>query len=84
MDPTNEKTYKLLEVFSRKCRRFSRRLYMHIGGDENEGKQWNANPKIQAFMRKKASRTITSCKLISTNESAKFLQKERQNYDGLG
>jgi len=26
--------------------------YMHIGGDENNGKQWNSNPKIQEFMKK--------------------------------
>src|SRR5438309_5082340 len=25
--------------------------YMHIGGDENEGKQWDRNPQIQAFMK---------------------------------
>jgi hexosaminidase len=23
--------------------------YFHIGGDENNGKEWNANPKIQKF-----------------------------------
>jgi len=27
--------------------------YIHIGGDENNGKQWSANPKIQEFMKKK-------------------------------
>ncbi len=26
--------------------------YMHIGGDENNGKQWNANQDIQQFMKK--------------------------------
>jgi hexosaminidase len=26
--------------------------YVHIGGDENNGKQWKANPRIQEFMRK--------------------------------
>ena len=25
--------------------------YLHIGGDENEGKHWDANPQIQAFMK---------------------------------
>jgi hexosaminidase len=24
--------------------------YIHIGGDENNGRQWDANPEIQAFM----------------------------------
>ncbi|HEX8423710.1 MAG TPA: family 20 glycosylhydrolase, partial [Pyrinomonadaceae bacterium] len=27
--------------------------YLHIGGDENEGKQWDRNPQIQAFMKEK-------------------------------
>ncbi len=27
--------------------------YIHIGGDENNGKQWSSNPAIQAFMKKK-------------------------------
>ena len=25
--------------------------YFHIGGDECDGKEWDANPRIQAFMR---------------------------------
>ncbi len=25
--------------------------YWHIGGDENNGKQWDANQKIQSFMK---------------------------------
>jgi hexosaminidase len=25
--------------------------YFHIGGDENNGKEWNANPAIQQFMK---------------------------------
>jgi hexosaminidase len=25
--------------------------YLHIGGDENNGKQWKANPQIQAYMK---------------------------------
>jgi hexosaminidase len=27
--------------------------YFHIGGDENNGKEWNANPVIQEFKSKK-------------------------------
>ena len=26
--------------------------YFHIGGDENEGKDWDSNPKIQEFKKK--------------------------------
>src|SRR4029079_6163300 len=30
--------------------------YWHIGGDENNGKEWDANKKIQAFMQKRGRR----------------------------
>lgn len=53
LDPTNEKTYRLLEVFFAEMAALFPDAYVHIGGDENEGKQWNANAQIQAFMRAK-------------------------------
>jgi hexosaminidase len=49
LDPTNPKTYELLsEIFDEVCPLFPGD-YFHIGGDENNGKEWNANPKIQKF-----------------------------------
>ena len=50
MDPTKESTYEFLEnFFEEMCRLFPDE-YIHIGGDENNGRQWDANPEIQAFM----------------------------------
>ena len=51
LDPTNDKTYKLLKVFFGEMAALFPDAYMHIGGDENEGKQWNANSQIQEFMK---------------------------------
>jgi hexosaminidase len=49
LDPTNPKTYELLgEIFDEVCPLFPGD-YFHIGGDENNGKEWNSNPKIQKF-----------------------------------
>lgn len=53
LDPTNEKIYQLLEIFFKEMSALFPDAYMHIGGDENEGKQWTANEKIQAFMKEK-------------------------------
>ena len=51
LDPTNEKTYALLaDFFGEMCALFPDPFF-HIGGDENNGVQWNANPRIQAFIR---------------------------------
>ena len=51
LDPTNEKTYKILgDLFSEMANLFPDN-YFHIGGDENEGKDWDANKKIQEFKK---------------------------------
>ncbi len=51
MDPTNEKVYKFLDDFIGEMARLFPDHYFHIGGDEVNGKEWDANPKIQAFMK---------------------------------
>jgi len=50
MDPTQESTYKFLEKFVAEMAALFPDVYFHIGGDEVDGKQWDANPKIQAFV----------------------------------
>jgi hexosaminidase len=51
MDPTSEKTYKFLNEFLGEMAKLFPDQYLHIGGDEVNGKEWDSNPKIQAFMR---------------------------------
>ena len=50
MDPTQESTYKFLDKFVAEMAKLFPDAYFHIGGDEVDGKQWDANPKIQAFI----------------------------------
>ena len=51
MDPTNEAVYQLLDGFLGEMATLFPDACLHIGGDEVNGKQWNANPRIQAFIR---------------------------------
>ncbi len=51
MDPTQERTYKFLNQFIAEMAKLFPDAYFHIGGDEVNGKQWDANPKIQQFMK---------------------------------
>jgi hexosaminidase len=51
MDPTEEKTYKFLNEFLGEMAKLFPDQYLHIGGDEVNGKEWDSNPKIQAFMK---------------------------------
>jgi len=50
MDPTREETYKFLDKFIGEMAQLFPDQFFHIGGDEVNGKQWDANPKIQDFM----------------------------------
>lgn len=51
LDPTNEKTYEILsDLFGEMAAIFPDK-YFHIGGDENEGKDWDSNAKIQEFKK---------------------------------
>ncbi len=49
IDPTKEYTYVFLEKFLTEMAGLFPDGFMHIGGDENNGKQWNANAGITKF-----------------------------------
>jgi hexosaminidase len=51
MDPTREGTYQTLNLFIGEMAGLFPDLYFHIGGDECNGKEWDANPAIQEFKR---------------------------------
>src|SRR6202011_4653651 len=51
MDPTNEKTYKFLDELVSELTKLFPDHYFHIGGDEVNGKHWDANAKIQEFKK---------------------------------
>jgi len=50
MDPTQAATYQFLDQFFAEMAALFPDEYMHIGGDENNGKQWKSNQAIQTFM----------------------------------
>lgn len=50
-NPANEAVYRFLDGFFAEMAALFPDAYMHIGGDENPGRQWTANASIQAFMR---------------------------------
>jgi hexosaminidase len=51
MDPTRESTYEFLDKFIGEMTSLFPDAYFHIGGDECDGKEWDANANIQAFMK---------------------------------
>ncbi len=51
MDPTRDEVYRFLDGLIGEMAALFPDAYFHIGGDEVNGKQWSANPRIQVFMR---------------------------------
>ncbi|HEX7324049.1 MAG TPA: family 20 glycosylhydrolase [Rhodanobacteraceae bacterium] len=51
-DPTNPETYVFLGKFFKEMAGLFPGPYIHIGGDENSGQQWDNDPLIQAYMQR--------------------------------
>jgi hexosaminidase len=51
MDPTRDSTYTFLDTFIGEMTALFPDAYFHVGGDECNGKQWDANPRIQQYMK---------------------------------
>jgi hexosaminidase len=51
MDPTRESTFEFIGKFIGEMTTIFPDAYFHVGGDECDGKEWDANPRIKAFMR---------------------------------
>jgi hexosaminidase len=82
LDPTNPKTYELLSgIFDEVCPLFPG-AYFHIGGDENEGKDWDANPKIQEFKKKNKLATNHELQTYFTMQLAPMLKKHGKQLMG--
>jgi hexosaminidase len=51
-NPTIDATYQFFDKFFKEMTALFPDEYVHIGGDENNGKHWDANEGIQAFKEK--------------------------------
>lgn len=82
LDPSNPKTYQLLsEIFDEVCPLFPG-AYFHIGGDENEGKDWDSNPKIQEFKKKNKLVTNHDLQTYFTMQLVPMLKKHGKQLMG--
>jgi hexosaminidase len=51
MDPSQDSTFEFIGKLIGEMTTIFPDAYFHVGGDECNGKEWNANPRIQSFMR---------------------------------
>ena len=82
LDPTREEVYKFLDTFLGEMAGLFPDAYLHIGGDENEGKQWDRNPKIQAYMKAKGIKDNHALQAYFNQRLLKILQKHGKKMIG--
>jgi hexosaminidase len=82
MDPTQERTYKVLDGFIGEMSKLFPDQYFHIGGDEVNGKQWDANPNIQAFMHAHGLKTNQDLQAYFNTRVQKIVSKHGKTMVG--
>ncbi len=82
MDPTRESTYKFLDTFLGEMAAIFPDHFMHIGGDENNGVEWKANPHIQAFMREHKLEDTAALQNYFNQRLLKILEKHGKRMVG--
>ena len=81
-DPTRESTYKFIDTFIGEMVKIFPDAYWHIGGDENNGKQWGANPEIQAFMKKRGMKDAHALQTYFNQRLLAILKKHNKRMMG--
>jgi hexosaminidase len=82
MDPAREAVYEFLDRFVAEMAALFDDEYFHIGGDEVNGKQWNANPAIQAFKREKGMKNNHDLQAYFNQRLLKIVQKHGKKMIG--
>jgi len=82
MDPTREEVYQFLDAFIAEMAALFPDEYFHIGGDEVNGKQWDANPRIQEFMRAHAIKSNAELQAYFTRRVQAIVEKHAKKMIG--
>ncbi len=75
MDPTRESTYKFIDSFIEEMAELFPDHYFHIGGDEVNGKEWDANKKVQEFKREHHLKTNEELQAYFSGHIQKLVSK---------
>lgn len=81
-NPTISATYKFLDRFFGEMAKLFPDKYFHIGGDENNGKDWSANKEIQAFMKRHNIKTTAALQTYFNRRILKILTKYHKRMIG--
>ena len=81
-NPANERIYPFFDAFFKEMAALFPDPYLHIGGDEVEGHQWDANPAIQAFKKKNGFADNNALQAYFNRRMLKILAKHGKKMVG--
>ncbi|MDM7997521.1 MAG: family 20 glycosylhydrolase [Acidobacteriota bacterium] len=82
LDPTSKKLYEFLDAFIAEMAGIFPDDYFHIGGDEVNPKQWNANPRIQAFKARNGLKDNAALQAYFNRQLQKILSRHGRKMIG--
>ena len=82
MDPTNDKVYDFLDKLYTDVTDVFPDPYLHVGGDEVNGKQWDANASIQKFMKEHNLADNAALQAYFNAKLIKVVQKHNRQMEG--
>lgn len=82
LNPAEENTYDFLDTLLTELSGLFPDQYFHIGGDENNGKHWDANKKIQKFKIKNELNTNEELQAYFNQRVHKILQRNSKKMIG--
>jgi hexosaminidase len=82
MDPTRDSSYEFLDKFIGEMAALFPDPYMHVGGDESNGKQWRSNPHIVAFMSAHNLKDTAALQTYFSGRVLTILQKHKKHMVG--
>jgi len=78
MDPTKESTYKFLDKFIAEMAELFPDEFFHLGGDEVNGKQWDASPEVQKFKNSHTLKSNEELQTYFTQRVVKIIQRYKK------
>jgi hexosaminidase len=78
IDPSRDSTYEFLDRLLGEMTALFPDAYFHIGGDECNGKEWDANPRIQSFMRAHQLKDDAALQAYFTGRVQKLVTKHHK------
>jgi hexosaminidase len=81
-DPTREAVYRFLDSFIGEMSALFPDAFWHVGGDEVPGRQWMANPAIQAYTQKHNLKDAPALQAYFNQRLLRILQKHKKRMIG--